>query len=810
MELTRRDFLKLLGVTSAATAAGALGASTIYSVPDHIFERVVTGPKIETWKTSVCTMCPGGCGVNVRLVDSVPVRVVGNPLYPINKGAVCPMAEAAVEELFHPDRIQTPLKRVGNRGDHKWEAISWEEALQVLSSRVSTLIKNKASERFVLVTRDDNTAELDFIRKFMEVTGSPNLIIENQMKFGVLPVFLSQGLWEAPAFDLANADYILNFGANVLDDAPSPIHYNQLYAHHRDRGPGHQLRIVHVDSFMSRTAVKSSEWVPINPGTMAAFALGLAHVIIRDGTYDKQFINKHAFGFSRWKDEKGSWHEGFKSVALGKYYPEKVEEMTGVPAQKVVQIARDFAASKSAVAMFGGQASKSTNGFYTQWTVYCLNALKGNLEKPGGVLFPKKMVAFGHEGNASTEGKNAEVRTGGGRSLYNNPFQARALVDLISALRDKSPFEVDTLVFHRSNPLFDSPYKKELAKALTRAPFIVSTASFFNDTTRFADMILPEPVWLEKWDLSRKVPGFEFLHVGVQQPVIEPLYDTRQIGDALIQVADSIGRNMTSISSGKTYKDYIATHARDIYLSGEGSIVSKSAEVSWISFLKKRGWQPYEYSTFDDFWNLLLEKGGWWDPFYPEPDPKRIFKTPSGKFEFFSQILADAGEVVEKKLTGTGDERFLPHFDEPRFDLPDERFPYNFMLYQVISNQMGRCAHLSLLQEMAGLISREYWKSWVEVNPATAALLEIDDGDPVKVTSVHGYVIARAKLVPSVKPDLILMPFGMGQVFPGGKSGRAGVNPLDIVNADMDYLSKTPSWISTKVRLDKVGSNNES
>jgi anaerobic selenocysteine-containing dehydrogenase len=104
LEINRREFLKLLGVTSAATAAGAWGASTIFSVPDTLFERINSGPHIETWKNSICTLCPGGCGIRVRQIDEIPVRVVGNPIYPVNRGGICPKAEAGIEGSVSPLR----------------------------------------------------------------------------------------------------------------------------------------------------------------------------------------------------------------------------------------------------------------------------------------------------------------------------------------------------------------------------------------------------------------------------------------------------------------------------------------------------------------------------------------------------------------------------------------------------------------------------------------------------------------------------------------------------------------------------------
>jgi len=122
MEISRREFLKYLGITGAGITLA--GCDSIWSVPDEIYEKVGGMPGIETWKTSVCSLCPGGCGIKVRLIDGIPVRIHGNPIHPVNRGGICPMAEAGIEALFNPDRVKSPLMRLGDRGENRWESIT--------------------------------------------------------------------------------------------------------------------------------------------------------------------------------------------------------------------------------------------------------------------------------------------------------------------------------------------------------------------------------------------------------------------------------------------------------------------------------------------------------------------------------------------------------------------------------------------------------------------------------------------------------------------------------------------------------------
>ncbi len=822
MEITRHEFLKLLGLSAAGASLGAWAANSMMSVPEAVFKRAVSGPRIETWKNSICSLCPGGCGIRVRLIDDIPVRVTGNPLYPINRGAICPMAEAGVEALFHPERLRQPLKRTGSRGKGEWQSISWEEALQIVSDRLRQLRESGQPEKLVFVSYDYNDMMTDFIRRFVRAFGSPNFLLSGYGQISALPGLLTHG-WDQPvAYDLINSDFVLNFGGNLLDEEPTPIRFNQIYAALRSRKDHSRGRIVHIDSHMSRTAIHSSEWVPISPGTMAAMALGIAHVMIKDRTYNRDFVGNHTLGFSDWQDSAGKWHQGFSSLVDEEYYPQKVAEITKVPAKKIIELARDFAATKSALAIAGGQAAAGTNSLYTLFAVYCLNALKGNFEKPGGLLFPKDVRKFfppePRTDETATMGlQKPKIGSGDGNRFT---FAIDSLQELAQELQENEPYPIDTLILYRTNPLFESTNQKELATALEKVPFIISCTPFMDETASFADLILPDHVFLEKWEISRSIPTVEFSHAGVQQPVIEPLYDTRHTGDVLLQIARLLGGGVAAAFPWDSYKTYLQTFAREIFNSGEGTIVSETVERSWIEFLKKRGWQVFDYSTFDEFWQVLLEKGGWWDPIYPDSSSNRIFKTKSGKFEFFSRRLQQEvegfmvaakisperwQEVLRRwKIEASGDLFYLPHLELPRFGKESADYPYHLLSYQLLTTRCGAGANLPLLQELFGMHTREYWNSWVEINPETAKHLGIRDGDLVNVISPKGKLQVKAKVLPTVMPEVAMIPFGLGHRKRDDHAENIGINPHEIFAEDRDGLSGIASLISTKVRIEKV------
>ena len=155
MKITRRNFLQMLGITGVAAG----GISRVWAIPDIWIEKLQYGPRIETWKMSTCGQCPAGCGIRVRLIDGIPVRILGNPISPVNSGFTCPMGDAGLELLYHPDRIRQPMRRKGKKGESSWEPISWEDALGQISQGPSRTDEEKTGRSFrVFLRRPEHAA----------------------------------------------------------------------------------------------------------------------------------------------------------------------------------------------------------------------------------------------------------------------------------------------------------------------------------------------------------------------------------------------------------------------------------------------------------------------------------------------------------------------------------------------------------------------------------------------------------------------------------------------------------------------------
>lgn len=786
MEIGRREFLKLLGISGTAAVTGAWSAHMLLDIPEKVFTRIHSGSLVESRENSLCSLCPGGCGLRVRLIDGIPVRIMGNPYYPINRGSVCPLAESGIEYMFHPDRIRQPLKRTGPRGSDNWTPITWDEALNMVGHRLQNLLSRNEPEKLALITSRDNTLTTDLYRRFMDAFGSSGFFKTGYPNNFNLPVRIAQGTDLMPAFDFEHTGLVLNFDLDVLDAPLTPVYFNRVYG-------STEARIIHFSSYRSRTAVRSTEWYPIKVGTGAALALGMANVIIRDSTYDHAFIRNHTFGFEDWVDSDGQNRTGFRQFVLTDYSPEKVAGLTGLAPGQIIDIARKFAETDRAFAIGGGQTTEYTNGVYTQYAIHALNALKGNLNREGGLLFPDRDYMVDTVADDDQQKESFFQRTGSFEHL------------LMKTEQEKST--IDTLLIHQSDPVSMGKRVFNAKKFLENIPFIVSIGSFMNESARLADLILPEPSILESWDASMHSPTVPYSHFAVQKPVIEKIDDTMQFGDFLLRLSKELGGNPAEKLAWKDLREYIRTVARSIYDTGYGTIVSESFDYSWVEFLKERGWQPMKYSSFREFWNLLLEHGGWWDPDYALKNTDDLFQNRTGKFEFYSSFLEKnlglestdfrdrshgTGILNTLGIEARGDYVFLPHYEKGRPGIGN--YPVRLLPFWIFGNWDQSGARLGMIQEMSGLHSREYWNPWAEINPDTAEEFGIHEDDYIDVITHNRSMTLKARVRPTVMPGSIVVP--LGRFFGDTKS-----TIYDLLAPDLDRMSGIASMYSTTVRI---------
>lgn len=821
MEIKRRDFLKLLGISSGAVALGTYGCNQVIDVPERLIELAKKGIGVETWKNTICGQCAAGCGVKVRLVDDIPVYIKGNPIYPVNQGGMCPSGHSALEMLFNPDRIKQPLKRVGIKGRGRWEPISWDDTLQMIANKMMELRNNNKSHQVAFLDGSEQYSLITkHISQFMRAYGSPNYYQYPSLKNNSVPYQLLNGNQQIPSYDFLNTKYILSFGANFLEEGYSPVYYTKLYAHLKDASDEKRTRIVQIDSRMSLTAVNADKWIPIRPGTYGALALGVAYVLIKEKIYDKEFVHNNTFGFDDWTDNDGRTHLGFKSNVLGNYYPEQVSEITAIPGETILEIARELGNNKPSLVLGDQGSVENTNGTFSQMAVNCLNALLGNFEKEGGLYF----IDFPQlaelpqivEDNLAKNGNSQPPIGHAQNSAY--PFTDFSMDSFTQNVLADNPYPIKILFLYKGNPLFNSLNHHNFAEVLNKIPLVISFDSFLTESSEYADIILPDHTFLEKWDEFSNIPSVGFTHVGIQQPVIEPLYNTRNSAEVLIELGNKIGGSVSVALPFENYEKEIKYRVEKIYRSGQGAIISEGLKGSWLEYLQQRGWQVGSYNSFDEFWELLTRNGGWWNPIRKKKNIKELFKTPSGKFEFYSQLLKNKiDQLVLKKGEDTpqnrehvlsslnisvrGDKIYLPHHEPVPFD---EGKPLFLTSFRLLTNRNGLSSNQPLMQEMFGYTTRQYWNSWAEIHPETAKDYGITDKDYIWIESTIGNIKLKAIINPGVMPDVVAVPFGLGHTSFGRYANGHGVNPNSIMKSQYDSINGNPALQATRVKISRA------
>jgi anaerobic selenocysteine-containing dehydrogenase len=754
-------------------------------------------PGVEKWIPTVCAQCMGGCGILVRVIDGWAVNIAGNPLHPVNRGTLCPKGIAGLHGLYDPDRIRSPLKRVGKRGEGRWQPISWDEALHHVTEPLKDLRQKGEPHRLVVLGGRYRGLMRTLWERFLEVYGSPNYV-DNQFQWEGSPVegvFLTQGTLSLPAYDLENVRYLLSFGSGLLESYWSPVQALMAYGIFRRGRPGQRGKLVQIEPRLSVTAIKSDEWIPIQPGTEAILALSIAHMIIKEGLYHKEFVSSQTFGFENWMDAAGKEHMGFKDYVLSEYEPQVASKRTGVPVDTIIRLAREFASNQPSLAV--GYRDRP----FHQMAVAVLNGLMGNIDTPGGVLIPRTVTYQPYpplkRDTIAKRGLERE-RIDGGKGLLAMPRPHLFAKNVISG----KPYKPEVLLLYYSNPLFSNPNPDLFSKAFSEIPLIVSFSPYLDESAQLADFILPDHTPLERWQddpfsLNNGFPVF-----GIRQPVVEPLYQTKATGDVLLHMAKSLGGDIQKAFPWNDFKEAMIYSLKGIFGAKRGDTFGLQFDEAWTRLLQKGGWWAPSYGTFEEFWKLLQEKGGWWDPIYDFKEWDRIFQTPSKKFQFYAQGLKQIDRFFAAK--NLKDSSFFPHWEEPKQTGDEKEYPFHLHIYRTMALTGGRNANEPWLQEVFGPHLLERWETWVELNPDTAKDLGISDGDWVWVESTAGKIKVKARIYKGAMPEVANIPFGSGHRSGGRWALGLGENPYRLFGDDLDPLTGHPLNGSTRVRIYKA------
>ncbi|MFQ5791470.1 MAG: molybdopterin-dependent oxidoreductase, partial [Acidobacteriota bacterium] len=736
MTVSRRRFL---GFTVGATAGTALGVPVSRTLSDLVasMEPPVYPPRgREDFTLSVCALCPGGCGLRVRRVGGRVVKVDGNPMHPVNGGRLCPKGQAALQSLYHPDRVRAPLRRVGPRGSiGSFQRASWDEALGEIGKRLKLLRRERRPESLALMRGYSRGIAARVAARFMKAFGSPNDVrLDPGEEAASLALYHGQGIRAAPAYDLQAAEYVLSLGGALLEAWSSPVYTMRAYGEFRQRRAGRRGKLVQVEPRLSITGAAADEWLRVQPGTEGVLALGVAQVLVTEGLYDQEFVIHRTVGFEDYRDGAGNLREGLRTVLERDYSLERVSAETGVSVNTILRIAREFAASRSPLAVGSRKGPLLPGALLDHLAAQWLNALAGNIDGAGGVLVTEEVPlpswpALPDDPIAEAGLKSPRLDGAGGEAL---PLLLSSPEALADAIVSGSPNPVEVLIVQGSDPAFACAAPERFAAALEQVPLVISFASLPDDTALGADWILPAAHFLESWDLDTTPPGVAFPAVSLATPAVEtPLHDVRPASQIFLDLARQVGG---AVASAFPWKDTIAlirSEVDGLYEARRGAVMGTPFDESWVRLMERAGWWAPGYRSAEELWQTMQERGGWWDPLYDHANWKRVLRTPSGRYEFRTDVLSS---LTEKKpphqavlTNGSGDRGT----EEPMNSLA-------LLLFEPLPVAGGTGAELPFLEEILDPGHEERWQTWIEIHPESARPFGVSDRDWVRVESPAG------------------------------------------------------------------------
>ena len=745
MKIDRRSFLSL----GVGVAAGTALSPLPWKLTDDLSIWTQNWPWTPvpeigetSYVNSVCTLCPGGCGISVRKVDDRGVKIEGMKGHPVNQGGICALGLSGLQLLYGPTRIKTPLKRVGKRGDGQWAKISWEQAISETAEKLDGLRTSGNSHTIAGIAGSRQGTVSQLFKRFLTAYGSPNFFhTPSSADTYQLVLQYMNGVSAAPGFDLENADFILSFGSGLLDGWGSPVRMFKANTGWRKA----KARVIQIESRLSRTAAKADRWITIIPGTEAALALGVAHVLIKEMIYNKDFVDNYAYGFESFVTDKGEMKKGFKQTVLEDYSPVTVARVTGMDPSAIILLAREFAKAKAPLALCGNGQGKVPGSLSEAMAVQALNALVGSVDRKGGVC---SMPAMEVQGWAEV-GMDTLALAGMNQPRLDAtlPNTESLLNQLPSAILSGKGYPLNALFCLEANPLYTLADSKTVKDAFDKIPFVVSLSSFMDETAQYADLVLPNHIYLERLEDAPTPMGYPKPVISLSKPVFKPQFNTKHAGDTLILLAKKLG----------------------------GPVAEA---FPWDNF------EACLDQAMGDKMKTLKKKGFWVDSDAVVPDWKSAFKTPSGKFQF-TPAEASPG-FVPVKIEG------------------DSTFPLLLVPYDTMRLSSGYIANPPFLTKTVEDTILKQNDCFIEINPKTAQSNQLSEGDVVVLQTPRGQARVRVHLEEGIMPGVVALPRGLGHTAYDGYIAGKGINVNRLIGPVQDPVSGLDAAWGIRAKLSKA------
>ena len=672
----------------------------------RLLKAKIPGPEtgIQVRHTICDICCPSfHCGIDAYVKDGAVIKIEGTADHPVNHGLLCPKGLSNRPYLYHAERIRTPLRRVGRRGEGKFEPISWEEAYAEIARRLNA-IRAESGPESVLFYSGYSKWYRPFLHRFAYSFGSPNFLTESSSC--MTSTFLNW--WVTTGNPMCSAD-VSNAGV-FLGWAYNPYYSRHLAALNVEKRKAEGMKVIIVDPRITPASLKLAD-LHLRPrtGTDGALALGLAHLLIRSGSIDRAYIDKYVYGFEAYAE----YVQGFP--------PERVEALTGVPARQLEQAAALIAQNLPlAINESAAPLAHHRNGFQNYRAIMSLSAILGCFDRPGGQIpiqfsynylaggFPTREDAF----IMANYHRVQAPAVGAARfPIWNDFIHEGQANDLSRQIEEGTPYPIRAMLGFGMNYRI-SPDDQRLRRNLLKLDFLVNTELFLTDTCKLCDLVLPACTSFERSELKTYGGGYLYY----TKPVIPPLGQARSDVQILCELARAMDLDDPLLCQGP--EACLAEILRDLPVTLD-QLRSADGPV------RLQGLTPYVPGT-------LLERG---------------LNTPSGKFELYAQSIARHPGFDPLPT-------YLPPFDGDR---PDADLPYVLSTSPRLTNALH-----SRLHRIAWARSLRP-EPMADISPEDARQLGIAQGDTIELSSHRGAIRVKANLTAKAEPGVICFYHGYSE-----------------------------------------------
>ncbi|WP_017559101.1 molybdopterin-containing oxidoreductase family protein [Nocardiopsis baichengensis] len=709
----------------------------------------------------MCQMCTTACGIIGHVKDGRLLKVTGNPEDPNSQGAVCGKGVAGPSVLYDSHRQLYPLRRVGKRGEGRWKRISWEEAYEEIASHLRAIREKGKPEEFAF--QQGRNRSKDITGRFLNAFGTPSYFNHRALcsnnRRAAIATTIGESDWDLGDFE--NSRFILNFGSNWAEAHQGHIPVAIRMMRGRQKG----AKIVTFETRLSNTAALSDEWFCVKPGTDGIIALAMANVICQERLWDKEW-------FDTWANISADEYADH----LREYTPERAAEESGVPAEDIARIAREFADAaprSTTICNRGSQAHR--NGYYNDRAITALNALVGSMGKEGGWCW-HPISSWDKEAipepepvpeKPSARSIIAEAKEWPLANAF--PGKQMKVAEVIYLWIKEGRQKVSALMTYNADTAWAWPEAQLVRSVLEDEdliPFHVCIDVMYSETAHLADIVLPWTTYLERWDIDSRPAQGLVDYVGLRQPVVPPRGESKDVREILPELARRIGGGMEEYFPWKTTEEYLEEYFAPV----PGGFDHMKKNGIWIDPEKEPWYEPYE-KELDEAELEGAEEDSETGVIYRQDEDgektavgiridgvaKRGFLTPSRKVEIRSDFAVDEGKKAGRDVAA------LPIY-EP---VPSHQREFTdghliMTSYKINVHNAHRTMQSKWLQEISHT-------NPALLNTATAKELGIEDGDWIEVTSF--------------RPDDEHVPMGDGSEFNSLRTRvrlTEGVHPLVI------------------------------